>query len=60
MPSKRRSVDVGDGVARAVDSVMDDCMLHKMATIIIEDVVRPTLEFLRLVELPRVYLILLL
>lgn len=53
-------MDVGDGVARAVDSVMDDCMLHKMATIIIEDVVRPTLEFLRLVELPRVYLILLL
>lgn len=40
VPCKKRSVDVSDGVARAVDSVMDDFIIRETATIVLDDDVR--------------------
>lgn len=36
VPHKRRLVDIGDRVVRAADSTMDDFIIRKMATIILE------------------------
>ncbi|XP_070035622.1 uncharacterized protein [Nicotiana tomentosiformis] len=37
VPRKRRSVDVSNRVARAVDSMIDDFVIHEMVTKILED-----------------------
>lgn len=50
IPCKRRSVDIGDGVVRAVDSVVGDFMQREMETIVMEDVFGPVSNIPRSAE----------
>lgn len=50
LPCKWRSVDIGDGVARAVDPVIDDFIVHETATIVLEDDIELASEVQRSVE----------
>lgn len=49
LPQKRRSVDTGDGVARAVDLIEGDFLLHAV-TILIRDDIEPGSEISRLAD----------